>query len=56
MAGRIAGACQQSVPAHFSSNGWTLKDRAWIKAGLQAISKEGYEDDVVTMAAKLLAN
>jgi hypothetical protein len=56
VAGRIAGACQETVPAHFAANGWTLRDRSWIRAGLQSISKEGYEDDVVTMAAKLLAD
>lgn len=56
VAGRIAGGCQESVPAYFAERGWILRDRAWIKASLQAISTEGYEDDVVTMAAKLLAD
>ncbi|MCU1372362.1 MAG: hypothetical protein JWO77_3556 [Ilumatobacteraceae bacterium] len=56
VAGRIAGACQESVPAHFAANGWTLRDRAWIRTSLQAIAKEGYEDDVVTMAAKMLGD
>lgn len=56
VAGRIAGGCQESVPAHFAANGWTLRDRAWIRTSLQAIAKEGYEDDVVTMAAKLFGD
>jgi hypothetical protein len=56
VAGRIAGGCHESVPAHFAANGWTLRDRTWIRTSLQAIAKEGYEDDVVTMAAKLLGD
>lgn len=56
VAGHIANACKETVPAHFAAHGWELRDRGWIKAALQDVATEGYEDDVVTMAAKLLAD
>lgn len=54
VAGRIAPGSRAAVQAHFDQAGWVLRDRDWIRAGLQAMAKEGYEDDVVSMAAKLL--
>lgn len=55
VAGKIAHKSATPVADHFAANGWRLIDREWIRASLQAVSKEGYEDDVVTMAAKLLS-
>lgn len=54
VAGKIARPSQDAVAAHFEANGWTLRDRGWVTAALQEVAGDGYEDDVVTMAAKLL--
>lgn len=57
VAGKIAKGSLDAVTTHFASQvptPWVLKGREWIRTGLLAMAGEGYEDDVVTMAAKLL--
>jgi hypothetical protein len=54
VAGKIASGQQAALEDHFADHGWTLHDRSWLRTGLAATAKVGYEDDVVTMVAKLL--
>lgn len=56
VAGRIASGQAVALSEHFEANGWTLRDRSWIRQTLALLAGDGYEDDVVTMAAKLLAD
>lgn len=56
VAGRIAKGSQSAVADHFAARGWVLRDRGWIGAELRRLMQEPYEDDVVTMAAKLLSD
>jgi hypothetical protein len=56
VAGRIASGQAAALSEHFEANGWTLRDRSWIRQTLALLAGDGYEDDVVTMAAKLLAD
>jgi hypothetical protein len=56
VAGRIASGQAVALSDHFKVNGWTLRDRSWIRQTLALLAGDGYEDDVVTMAAKLLTD
>jgi len=38
----------------FEEKGWTLYDRSWLRAGLEALAKESYENSVASVVAKLL--
>lgn len=54
VAGRIASGQAPGLQEHFNANGWQLRDRSWIRTELDKLVHAGYEDDVVTMAVKLL--
>lgn len=54
IAGNVAKGSQTAVSEHFAQREWVLRGRDWITAELQKLMDEPYEDDVVTMAAKLL--
>lgn len=54
VAGKIASGQSAPLLAHFEQHGWHLRDRSWVRGGLEQLAKAGYEDDVVTMTAKLL--
>ncbi|MEN9646173.1 MAG: hypothetical protein RL238_2842 [Actinomycetota bacterium] len=56
VAGRIASGQAAKVRGHFEAAGWDLRDRDWIRRTLHQLAGDAYEDDVVTMAAKLLAD
>lgn len=56
VAGKIASGQAAPLRGHFALNGWQLRDREWIRMTLHALAGDPYEDDVVTMAAKLLAD
>ena len=56
VAGRIASNQGPSLRSHFDAHGWEIRDRYWIRKTLHQLAGDGYEDDVVTMAAKLLTD
>ena len=56
IAGKIASHQDGPLRAHFEVNGWQLRDRSWIRETLGKLSGDGYEDEVVTMVAKLLGD
>lgn len=45
---------EERVGVHFKENGWKLFTIEWITAGLQDLSKSGYENSTVSIVAKLL--
>jgi hypothetical protein len=52
-AGKIHGD-PAPLRAYFQSKGWMLFDRAWLRAGLEALATESYENSVASIVAKLL--
>jgi hypothetical protein len=58
VAGRLASVCADELRGFFDQPRkpkWVLKDRTWLISHLQAIVEKGYDDDVVSMVAKLLS-
>lgn len=54
-AGRIASRSdREGMRAHFDAQGWLLWDEAEIRSKLEACCGDGYENDPVVMAAKVL--
>ena len=54
-AGRITPSGRQRLREEFASRKWELYDLDWIRQGLNSIAMNGYENSVVSIAAKLLA-
>lgn len=55
VAGNIAkGEHNRKIAQHFKDNKWELYDREWIAGKLKNALTRGYENNVVTMVAKLL--
>jgi hypothetical protein len=52
--GKIRKRDKKKIEEHFSRNGWVLFMRQDIKNTLSELSEKSWEDDVVTMTAKLL--
>lgn len=52
-AGKVAKE-QDRIEAHFEARGWLFLSPAYLKAELLKLSEGGYEDDVVSVVAKLL--
>lgn len=54
-AGNIRGGDPALMRAHFKKSGdWLLFDREWMLGALNRMSREGYEDSVASMVAKIL--
>jgi hypothetical protein len=54
-AGKIASdQDREHLERHFLAKGWQLWDVEWIVSRLEGIADRGYENDVVSMVAKLL--
>jgi hypothetical protein len=59
---RLALACgkirnetdRMAIRAHFHSQGWELWDEHWLRERLQFMAKQGYENQVSAVVAKLL--
>jgi hypothetical protein len=45
---------RNKLRAHFEAQGWELFDEAWIREHLHAMAKDGYENQVSAVVAKLL--
>jgi len=45
---------RQALRAHFKRNDWELWDEPWLLARLQEMAKQGYENQVSAVVAKLL--
>jgi|SRR5271165_1706944 len=43
-----------AVRAHFEAQGWELWDEPWLKERLKRMAKQGYENQVSAVVAKLL--
>jgi hypothetical protein len=55
-AGRIASAQdRQELERHFRRKGWLLFDDGWLRCCLTKSCEVGYEDDVVSIVAKLMS-
>jgi hypothetical protein len=52
-AGNIYGD-PAALHAIFAAKGWQLFDRNWLRAGLEALATESYENSVASIVAKLL--
>lgn len=52
--GHIHQGNEQSIVEHFQKNGWKLFTPNRIKDYLKQLASKGWEDDLVTMASKLL--
>jgi len=44
---------REKLRAYFQQNGWLLYDEYWVKNGLLALAKTGYDNDVAVLTAKL---
>jgi hypothetical protein len=44
---------RQKLRDHFKQNEWFLYDEFWVKKGLLALAKTGYDNDVAVLTAKL---
>lgn len=44
---------RKKLHAHFEQRGWMLYDEFWVKKGLLALAKIGYDNDVAVLTAKL---
>ena len=53
-AGKIAGADGAKLEQHFESHGWKLLGPDWLVPRMRRLAMKGYENDVMTMTAKLL--
>jgi hypothetical protein len=54
-AGKVATeADREGIKALFGRSGWRLFDDSWLKERLLSASKSGYENEVVSVVAKLL--
>ncbi len=54
-AGRITSDGRAELIDEFRSRGWNLYDLEWIRQGMSEIATGGYENNIVSIAAKLLA-
>ena len=54
-AAHIAGVGEIALKEHFKSNGWQLLGPGWLKDGLKELANNDYENDVIIVTAKLLA-
>jgi hypothetical protein len=45
---------RKSIRAHFVKQGWELWDEPWLRERLQTMAKQGYENQVSAVVAKLL--
>jgi hypothetical protein len=54
VAGRIYSDHEDRIRAHFKSNGWTLVGPAEIAEGVRKFADRGYENDLITIVAKIL--
>jgi hypothetical protein len=45
---------RKSIRAHFETQGWELWDEPWLRERLQTMAKQGYENQVSAVVAKLL--
>jgi glycerol kinase len=52
--GLAAGKIEEEIEEHFSRNGWVLFTPQDIRETLSSLSEKSWEDNVVTMTAKLL--
>jgi hypothetical protein len=53
-AGRIIPTGRNLLKDEFKARGWDLYDLEWIRQGLREIALDGYENSIVSIAAKLL--
>jgi len=53
-AGHIHAGDEPKIAEYFSKNGWKLFTPKMIKEKVKALSRRGWEDDLVTMTAKLI--
>lgn len=44
-----------ALRTHFDEHGWRLLDDTWVRDQLAATSKQGYENDVAIVVAKILS-
>lgn len=53
--GRIASEADRAgLREHFAAQGWELWDERWLRERLQRMAKQGYENQVSAVVAKLL--
>jgi hypothetical protein len=55
-AGHIHSADEPKIAEYFSKNGWKLFSPGEIKETVKRLSKKGWEDDLITMTAKLIVD
>jgi hypothetical protein len=53
-AGHIHSGDEPKIAEYFSKNGWKLFTPEMVKEKVKRLSKRGWEDDLVTMTAKLI--
>ena len=53
-AGHIHSGNEPYIAEYFSNNGWKLFSPGQIKETVKRLSKKGWEDDLITMTAKLI--
>ena len=53
-AGHIHSGDEPYIAEYFSKNGWKLFSPSQIKDTVKRLSKKGWEDDLITMTAKLI--
>lgn len=53
-AGRVVRTDAERIRAHFAANNWLLFDHKWLESELHKLAKDGYENAVAAVTAKLL--
>jgi hypothetical protein len=52
--GKVREPDRHQLAAHFEQNGWELWDEAWLRDRLARMARNGYENQVSAVVAKLL--
>jgi hypothetical protein len=55
VAGKIAGSSEPDLATHFQKRSWEFKGPEWVRKGLIELAEGPYENDVATIAAKILS-
>ena len=55
VAGKIAESSEQDLATHFQKRNWEFKGPEWVRKGLIKLAEGPYENDVATLAAKILS-
>lgn len=53
-AGKIRKSDRERIRSHFEKNGWDLWDEKWLRQHLEDMARQGYENQVSAVVAKLL--